>query len=517
MKYHFLHTATVAVLLAKISNGAPAIASSPKRNLIFMISDGFGQTSEAMARAYIEQQGNNLQWASSLDSLLVGSVRTRSSDTWVTDSAAGATAYSCAQKTYNGAIGVDKDGRACGTVLEAAKLNGYLTGLVTTSRITHATPAAFATHVVDRDMEDLIAQQLLVHDSSPANAPSGPGNRTVIKPLVDVLLGGGLCHFVPKGSSSPIESCRSDSLDLWNAAQSSGYTTVTGRRDFDALPRVPQLPLLGLFASSHMAYEIDRDYGAQPSLQEMTLRALDILHSQSNTTAGFFVMIEGARIDMAGHDNDPATHLRDILEYWRTVDAVRAFVDSHPDTLLVSTSDHETGGLTLGVDPQYLWHPQLLGPVTKSAESICSQLNILSSKEDDNDDGTIEDYVSDTVFPKYLGILNATDAEIDSVVRVAGKDGKKCKRTVGGVVSQRAHIGWSTGGHTGTDVGLYAYGRGSSAFHGNMDNTQVGQALAAYLGVSLNSATQVVQRSAQLVLSKRQSNMFIHKPYIDHN
>ncbi|KAJ1891233.1 vacuolar alkaline phosphatase, partial [Coemansia sp. IMI 209127] len=118
----------------------------------------------------------------------------------------------------------------------------------------------------------------------------------------------------------------------------------------------------------------------------------------------------------------------------------------------------------------------------------------------------------------YLGISNATDAEIESVVDAAGKDSKKCKRTVGNVVSRRAHIGWSTGGHTGADVGLYAYGSGSSAFHGNMDNTQVGQALAAYLGVSLGVATNVVQRSSTLVLAKRQPTAsLLHKPYVDHN
>ncbi|KAJ1651299.1 vacuolar alkaline phosphatase, partial [Coemansia sp. RSA 25] len=130
------------------SDGISWMQRSKKRNVILMISDGFGPASETMARNYV-QQINDLPvgFQSSLDEILVGSSRTRSKDSLVTDSAAGATAFSCLIKTYNGAIAVADDKMPCGTVLEAAKLQrGMLTGLVATSRITHATPASFSAH-----------------------------------------------------------------------------------------------------------------------------------------------------------------------------------------------------------------------------------------------------------------------------------------------------------------------------------------------------------------------------------
>lgn len=135
-------------------------------NLIIMISDGCGPASYSFAR---QMTGTALN----IDQMLVGTVQTSSSDSLITDSAAGATAYSCALRTYNGAIAVDPSGKPCGTWLEAAKAKGMRTGLVATSRITHATPASFSAHVVDRDMEYYIAQQQI----------------TVTKP--DLMFGGG--------------------------------------------------------------------------------------------------------------------------------------------------------------------------------------------------------------------------------------------------------------------------------------------------------------------------------------
>jgi len=164
-----LSLVTVAVALAQQGNAASnsEMHEVPRalfkgKSMIQMISDGFGPASETFACS-ISQLQNGGDWNTQLplDKHLVGSIRTRSADSLVTDSAASATAYSCSVKSRNSFIGVDNDQKPCGTVLEAAKAKGYNVALVTTSRVTHATPASYSAHVNDRDNENEIASQQL--------------------------------------------------------------------------------------------------------------------------------------------------------------------------------------------------------------------------------------------------------------------------------------------------------------------------------------------------------------------
>ncbi|KAK5000920.1 hypothetical protein LTR28_012954, partial [Elasticomyces elasticus] len=278
-----------------------------KRNLIFMVSDGMGPTSLSLTRSF-RQYKDHLLYNDTLvlDKLLIGQSRTRSSNTLVTDSAAGATAFSCAQKSYNGAISVLPGSfQPCGTVLEAAKRAGYMTGLVVTTRITDATPACFASHVRRREMEDQIALQLI---------GEGPLGRTV-----DLMLGGGRCHFVPKGREG---ACRVDGADVIKVAEEKGWNYVGDREGFDGLKlgSAVELPLLGLFADTDIPYEIDRRFDGEtyPSLEEMAKTALKALSEATrDSEKGFFLMIEGSRIDHAGHSNDPAAQVHEVLAYDR--------------------------------------------------------------------------------------------------------------------------------------------------------------------------------------------------------
>lgn len=308
-----------------------------KRNLIFMVSDGMGPAVLSLTRSY-RQLVDGLEHDDTLelDKHFWGTSRTRSSNRLVTDSAAGATAFSCGKKTYNGAISVLPDYSPCGSVLEAAKKAGYHTGLVVTTDITDATPACFASHVNLREQEDEIALQ---------EVGEGPLGR-----VVDLMLGGGRCHFLPNTTEG---SCRADDIDVAKIAREKhGWNYFDDRAGFDGMwsGENVSLPTMGLFAGADVPFEIDRRNQADvyPSLSEMAataLRALDLATKDSEQ--GFFLMIEGSRIDHAGHINDPAAQVREVLEYDKTFKSVVDFVkSSKTESLLVATSDHETGGLS---------------------------------------------------------------------------------------------------------------------------------------------------------------------------
>lgn len=306
-----------------------------KRNLIFMVSDGMGPTSLSLTRSFEQYRtGSPIDDALVLDPHLIGSSRTRSNSSLITDSAAGATAFSCGFKTYNGAISVLPDQSPCGTVLEAAKKAGYMTGLVVTTRITDATPACFAAHVNERSEEDTIARQMV------GDHPLGH--------TVDLMLGGGRCHFLPRGTPG---SCRQDKIDVIQMAKDRGYDYIEDRKSFDSLRQGngAKLPLLGLFAPNDIPYEIDRRFqeDVYPSLDEMAKTALNALQiATQDTEKGFFLMVEGSRIDHAGHGNDPAAQVHEVLAYDDAFASVLKFLDEDGiEGVAISTSDHETGGL----------------------------------------------------------------------------------------------------------------------------------------------------------------------------
>ncbi|KAJ5103308.1 Repressible alkaline phosphatase [Penicillium argentinense] len=467
----------------------PGDKPTGKRNLIFMVSDGMGPTSLSLTRSFRQYtEGLPIDDTLVLDKHHIGQSRTRSSNSLVTDSAAGATAFSCGYKSYNGAISVLPDHSPCGTVLEAAALAGYKTGLVVTTRLTDATPACFASHANLRQYEDSIAQQ---------EVGEHPLGR-----VVDLMMGGGRCHFLANSTEG---SCRGDDRDLVDLASKNGFHYLQNRTAFDALNGGTEvkLPLLGLFADKDIPYEVDRRHqnDVYPSLEEMTRTALTALSDATrDSDQGFFVMIEGSRIDHAGHGNDPAAQVHEVLAYDKAFAAVLDFLekDSTPG-VVVSTSDHETGGLAAARQlhksyPDYLWYPRVLANAKHSSEYAGNKLNAYTSGEG-KDKGNKEKaaYIRDTILKQDLGIVDASDEEIESLI----KPDVSTQYVFADMISRRAQIGWSTHGHSAADVNIYASSaKNAWPLTGNHENIEVGNFLADYLDLDVGAVTKRLQSSA---------------------
>ena len=307
------------------------------RNVIVLQGDGMATAQRDLIRLVTagNKQGdelvmNKLQHA--------GLVHTDPADPEeaVTDSAAAATAFSTGVKTFNGAIGVDAQGRPVRTLLEDARRAGKATGLVTTSQVTDATPAAYAAHVSDRSQQSEIARQYL--ESS--------------KP--DVILGGGEDFWFPAGNpggqpdhpaTDPTEESKGTAGNLVERAQQLGYHYVSTR---DGLSKAKGRRVLGLFANEEMfehREEGDGDlYDPLVPLPEMAKKALDLLSSDRD---GLFVLIEEEAIDEMAHENNAGLMIKSGEQLDKTVGVAVEYARRHPGTLIVVQGDHETGGLTI--------------------------------------------------------------------------------------------------------------------------------------------------------------------------
>lgn len=272
------------------------------RNVILMIGDGMGV---AQVYAGITANGGHLF----LDNFKhLGFSKTSSADNYITDSAAAGTALSTGQKTYNGAIGVNMDTVAIKTILEMAEDKQLATGLISTSAITHATPASFIAHQASRGSYEDIAADFLTTD-------------------IDVFIGGGYKHFTQ----------RADKRDLTRELQQKGYQVM---RTMDGIAKVKSGKLAGLTAEEHN--------GAFPvrtmDLPLSTETALNILDQNKK---GFFIMIEGSQIDWGGHANNTIYVVNEMLDFDRAIGKALEFAAGDGETLIIVTADHETGGMAI--------------------------------------------------------------------------------------------------------------------------------------------------------------------------
>lgn len=297
----------VMTLLVMVSCSSPALkpeeSSKKPKNIILVIGDGMGF---AQLKAAISEATQPLTMETAEYS---GICKTGSLTHKITDSAAAGTAIATGKKTKNGIIGQDTLGNPFETILEIAEKHGLATGLVSTSSITHATPASFIAHEESRNSYEAIAADFLDVD-------------------IDVFIGGGLDNFQK----------REDNRDLTSDLKSKGYTIITNP---DELETVNASKLAGLIAEGHMPPARE---GRNDILVKSATKALEIL---SKNEKGFFLMVEASQIDWGGHANNIDYVLGETFDMDETVAKILEFAKSNGETLVVVTSDHETGGLTL--------------------------------------------------------------------------------------------------------------------------------------------------------------------------
>lgn len=335
----------LALVLSSCStftNSKTPRANKKVKNIIFLIGDGMGVQQLSLLYHYYNSTNNkkfkNIEpfYQRMGKEGQVGLAIPHPQDNLVIDSACSATHLATGKMSRAEMIGVDKNGDAAETILERAKKLKMATGLVSDTRITHATPAAFASHVAHRSMENEIAADMI--EISP-----------------DVMLSGGLRHFIPKNTDKEwlktlpkqfkgLKSKRKDNLNLIEKAKANGHEIVL---DKNSLLNSESDKLLGLFTKSGMPngiwYTQNQDLKDRtiPTLEEMSKKAIDTLSKNEN---GFFLMIEGGQIDWAGHANDVGTLLHQMIHFDNTVRLVLDWAKDRDDTLVVVTADHETGG-----------------------------------------------------------------------------------------------------------------------------------------------------------------------------
>lgn len=321
----------------------PTLQANPApKNIILLIGDGMGMPQLGLLESYARQAPNSrYQGQPTAISQLASQGKTLYSlthpyDALVVDSACSATQLAIGEACRNEMIGLNAQGHPVETLLEKARRLGKSTGLVSDTRLTHATPAAFAAHQAHRSMEAAIAKDML-HNQ------------------VDVLFSGGLSYFLPQDeqlisqqqhqliqrAQLNVTSKRKDNLNLLSQAEQLNYQLAFSSAQLQAIEKPP---VLGLFSQAAMPDALSEKHQPQrsfPSLEEMTIKALSLLEQNPK---GFFLMVEAGQIDWTGHNNDAGGMLHELLKFDQVVSRVLAWAAKRNDTLIVLTADHETGG-----------------------------------------------------------------------------------------------------------------------------------------------------------------------------
>jgi alkaline phosphatase len=441
---------------ANLPGGSSGLTPAPK-NIIIMFADGAAPTQWDFGR-YSSRVLREQPFVTTdivFRNGAVGLLNTSPHGAYVVDSAAAATAMATGFRVENGVLGITPEGKAMTTVMQAAKARGKRIGLATTATVYDASPAGFSMNAKSRRDYQALADQFLV-----------------LEP--DVLMGGGAEYFRPMGAPG---GKRKDGKDLIAAFRAKGYQVVQNSAELKAAtgPRV-----LGLFADDDMDFEVDRDPAKEPSTAEMAAAALKVLGETS--PSGFVLFVENENIDTAGHANDAAALMRAL---WAFDDAVKVALDFQrrsPDTLVIVTGDHETGGFSptyaqrdlssmSSTNRFYTGDAQL-----RMLNGITMSFNAVREKLGKKPSGELLDQLLAKHFPGF---------RLDPDLREAILKQQPLERNytyiiqnaLGRMVARQTGYYWGTSGHTSEPVLVGAMGPGAELFRGYQDNTDFGKHL----------------------------------------
>ncbi|ADE53946.1 alkaline phosphatase [Coraliomargarita akajimensis] len=448
--------------------GHQAVAVSPQKpqslgkakNLIFLVADGMGTGTLSLANHWkLRAKGEPLHWMQLYNTPGFHSSfqNTASASSPVTDSAAAASAWGSGQRVNNRSLNTSVDGQPLVPLYDYAKKAGKKTGLVSTCKVTHATPAGFAASVLHRDMEDAIALQYLEKG-------------------IDCMLGGGRHHFQREAVPHLLPQLAKEAVDLLPQFKAKGYQIVENRTGLEQV--VPGKPLLGLFAGGHIPYALDRnnDSGFQhvPSLPEMFTAALKQL---DGAPKGFVLQVEGGRVDHAGHANDPACILQEQLEFDDCIPLALEFIATHPDTLLIVTTDHGTGGCQLN---GYGMNYNGTGAALDRINQFTASFDTLAYRFKTRGNFDTVQFQQATGIKANLDQADRIQAAIDTNIPNLNS---VMTDTFRDELMGISAVGWTSNNHTAENVELLAAGPGAEAIPGLIDNNQLFGYMRQALGI----------------------------------
>ena len=451
-----------------------AVAAHAQRAkyVFFFIGDGMGLNQVNTTEMYLgEQQGRiGVQPLTFASFPVAGMATTYSATNSITDSAAGGTALATGSKTYNGAIGVDTDKNGLTSVAERAKKAGRKVGVTTSVSVDHATPASFYAHQPDRNMYYEIAQDMLK---------------------------AGFDFYAGSGFLKPDKTFDGkDAPSIFPQIGEAGYTLARGVDEYAAKCKDADKMLLiqkeGADPAS-LPYAIDRKEG-DLTLKQITESAIDFLTKDNNK--GFFLMVEGGKIDWACHNNDAGTVVREVLDLDEAVKVAYEFYKKHPkETLIVITADHETGGLGMGYEGYKLALKSLVRQGNSQEELSRAITDLRKAKGRKatweevkalltdkmgfwqeipltwEQERLLHDVYDESFVKNHVEFAESMYAKTEPLAAAARR-----------VMSQLALVGWTSADHTAEYVPVFAIGAGSKAFMGKMDNTDIPKRIAKAAG-----------------------------------